>query len=110
LRQQIVIGPYISIVVKILLAFGVVFELPVVVLVLSSLGLISSKFLREKRRYAIAISAVAAALLTPGDAVSVTVFMMGPLVLLYEMSIGLARLVERRRARIALQEPQPEPS
>jgi sec-independent protein translocase protein TatC len=97
-------------VVKILLAFGVVFELPVVILVLSSLGIVSAKFLASKRRFAVAGSAVAAALLTPGDVITVTVFMMIPLMLLYEMSIGLARLVEKRRAKAVLQDPIPEAS
>ena len=99
LEQNIVIGPYMSFVVKILLAFGILFELPVVVMVLAALGLITSKFMAEKRRYAIAGMAVIAAFVTPGDAVTLTVFMMGPLLILYEMSIGLAKLVERRRAR-----------
>ena len=97
LEQSIVIGPYISLVVKVLLAFGILFELPVVVLVLSALGLVTSKFLREKRRFAIAGIAVVAAFATPGDAITLTVFMMGPLILLYELSIVLSRLVERRR-------------
>ena len=99
LEQNIVIGPYMSFVVKILLAFGILFELPVVVMVLAALGLVTSKFMAEKRRYAIAGMAVIAAFVTPGDAVTLTVFMMGPLLILYEMSIGLAKLVERRRAR-----------
>ena len=90
---------YIADVTRILVAFGVVFELPVVVLILSSLGLVTSKFLASKRRFAIAGMTVAASLLTPGDTITVTVFMMLPLMLLYEMSIALARLMERRRAR-----------
>jgi sec-independent protein translocase protein TatC len=110
LKTLFVAGPYLALVTKILIAFGAVFELPVVVLVLAAFGLVSSKFLAEKRRFAIAISAVAAALLTPGDAITVTVFMTGPLILLYELSIGLTRLVERRRARAALQPPLAEAS
>ena len=110
LRQQITVDAYMSMVVKILLAFGVIFELPVVILVLSSLGIVSAKFLASKRRFAVAGSAVAAALLTPGDVITVTVFMMIPLMLLYEMSIGLARLVEKRRAKAVLQDPIPEAS
>jgi hypothetical protein len=97
LRQQIVVGPYISVVTKVLLAFGAVFEMPVVVMVLSALGLVSSRFLASKRRFALAGSAIMACILTPGDAVTISVFMMGPIVLLYELSIGLARLMERRR-------------
>ncbi len=110
LEQNIVIGPYIGLVVKVLLAFGLLFELPVVVMVLSALGLVTSKFLSEKRRYAVAGIAVVAAVATPGDAVSLTVFMMGPLVILYELSIIIARLMERRRRRAAAAEPLPEAS
>lgn len=99
LEQNIVIGPYIGLVVKILLAFGALFELPVVILVLSALGLVTSKFLSEKRRFAIAGIAILAAVATPGDAVTLTIFLMGPLILLYELSIVLAKLMERRRAK-----------
>ena len=99
LQQNLVVGNYISFVVKILLAFGILFELPVVVMVLAALGLVTSRFMAEKRRFAIAGMAVIAAFVTPGDAITLTVFMMGPLLILYEMSIGLAKLVERRRAR-----------
>ena len=101
LTPMLTVDKYIALVTKVLVAFGVVFELPVVVLVLSALGLVTSKFLASKRRYAIAIMTLAAAMLTPGDAITVTVFMMAPLILLYEMSIGLARLVERGRAKAA---------
>lgn len=110
LQPQIVIGPYLALVVKILLAFGVIFELPVVVLVLSALGLITSKFLVSKRRFAIAGSAILGAALTPGDAITVTIFMMGPLLVLYELSIGLARFVERRREKSLLSDSLAEAS
>lgn len=99
LEPNITAGFYFSFVVKMLLAFGVIFELPVVVLVLSALGLITSDFLKSKRRYAIAGMAILAAVITPGDAITVTILMMGPLMILYEGSIALARLVERGRAR-----------
>jgi sec-independent protein translocase protein TatC len=92
---------YFGFVIKLLVAFGVIFELPVVVLLLATMGLVTAKFLASKRRYALAIMAVTAALITPGDAITATVFMMGPLLLLYEFSIVLARLVERSRARDA---------
>jgi sec-independent protein translocase protein TatC len=99
LAPQITAGLYFSFVLKLLLGFGVLFEMPVVVLILTSIGLVTSKFLRSKRRYAIAVMAVAAALITPGDAITATLVLMGPLLLLYELSIGLARLVERNRER-----------
>jgi sec-independent protein translocase protein TatC len=89
---------YFGFVIKLLVAFGVVFELPVVILILATLGLVTSGFLASKRRHAIAIMAVTAALITPGDAITATIFMMGPLILLYELSIMLAKVVERGRA------------
>jgi sec-independent protein translocase protein TatC len=91
---------YFSFVIRLLVAFGIVFQLPVVILILATLGLVSSKFLASKRRFAIAGITVTAALMTPGDVAS-TILMMGPLMLLYEFSIVLTRLVERGRARRA---------
>ncbi|HEX6135350.1 MAG TPA: twin-arginine translocase subunit TatC [Longimicrobiales bacterium] len=101
LSWAITVDFYFSFVVKLLVAFGVMFELPVVVMVLATLGLVTSKFLASKRRYAIAGMAIAAVLITPGDAVTASAFMMGPLMLLYELSILLAKLVERGKARAA---------
>jgi sec-independent protein translocase protein TatC len=99
LKLAVTGGLYFGFVIKLLVAFGLVFELPVVVLILATLGLVTSRFLAAKRRFAIAIMAVTAALITPGDAITATIFMMGPLIILYELSIVLARLVERGRAR-----------
>ncbi|HUG41995.1 MAG TPA: twin-arginine translocase subunit TatC [Longimicrobiales bacterium] len=109
LQQTIVIGPYLSIVVRTLLVFGIVFELPVVLLVLAVLGVVDAKMLAKGRRWAVVLITVVAALVTPGDAVILTVFMMVPLLLLYELGIGLARLVERRRARAERAEKEEEP-
>jgi sec-independent protein translocase protein TatC len=109
MEPNITAGFYFSFVIKMLLAFGAIFELPVVVLLLSALGLVTSKFLKAKRRYAIAGMAVLSAVITPGDAITVTVLMMGPLLFLYELSIALARLVERgREKRLASGDALPE--
>jgi sec-independent protein translocase protein TatC len=101
LRWALTADFYFGFVLKLLVAFGVMFELPVVVMILATLGLVTSRFLASKRRYAIAVMAVAAALITPGDAITATIFMMGPLMILYELSILLAKLVERGRRRAA---------
>jgi sec-independent protein translocase protein TatC len=101
LEQSIVIGAYLAVVTRILLAFGVVFELPVVVLILSSLGLVTPEFLAAKRRHAVVGITVVASVLTPGDVITVTLMMMAPLMLLYEASILLARMVSRRRVAAA---------
>ena len=101
LEQSIVVGNYVAMVTRLLLAFGIVFELPVVILILSALGLVTPEFLASKRRYAIAIITVLASVLTPGDVITVTLMMMVPLTLLYELSILLSRLVTRGRRRAA---------
>jgi sec-independent protein translocase protein TatC len=104
LEQAIVVNEYMSVVVRLLVAFGVVFELPVVILALSVVGLVTPQFLAEKRRYAIAAITVVSSVITPGDVVTVTVMMMVPLILLYEISIVLSRLVTRRRLAAAAAE------
>lgn len=91
-------GPaYINFVVMMMLGFGIVFQLPVVVMILSALGLVTPKFLREKRRYAIVAITVVACALSPGDVLSVSLIMMVPLALLYEFSIVLSTVMWRRR-------------
>jgi sec-independent protein translocase protein TatC len=98
LEQSITVGPYLEVVTRVLIAFGAVFELPVVILILSALGLVTPEFLASKRRHAIAIIAVLASVLTPGDVITLTIMMMVPLIALYELSIILSRVVARRRA------------
>jgi sec-independent protein translocase protein TatC len=88
---------YLSFALRLLVAFGIIFELPVVILILSVLGLVTPRFLREKRRHAIVISTVVASLLSPGDVILVTALMMLPLILLYELGIVLSVLVTRQR-------------
>ncbi len=90
-------GPYFGFVTKLLMAFGVLFELPVVIMILSALGLVTPAFLREKRRHAWVIITVLASLLSPGDVVTVTAMMMIPMVFLYEFSILLSVVITRKR-------------
>ena len=95
--QMLQAGPYLGFVTKLLMAFGVLFELPVVIMILSALGLVTPAFLRAKRRHAIVIITVLASFLSPGDVVTVTAMMMLPLVLLYEFSILLSVVITRKR-------------
>ena len=88
---------YLGFVIKLLLGFGIVFELPVVILILSALGLVTPAFLRARRRHAIVIITVVASFLSPGDVVAVTILMMIPLIFLYEFSILLSVLMWKRR-------------
>ena len=108
--QQRVFAPiitadgYFAVAVPLMIGFGLVAELPLVVVILTMLGLVTPQFLARNRRYAIALSAGVAALLTPPDAVSM-LLMMVPLLLLYEVSIWCAWVVTRRRARRAGETP-----
>ena len=99
LEQAIVIGAYMNVVVRLLLAFGLVFELPVVILILSVMGLVTPEFLASKRRHAVAGITVLAAVITPGDVITITLMMMVPLILLYEFSIILSRMVKPSERR-----------
>ena len=85
---------YISIVLKTVIAFGLVFQLPLILFVLGWFGILTSKFLREKRRVAIVLSFFLAMFLTPPDPMS-QIFMAIPLCILYEVSIWAIWLKER---------------
>jgi sec-independent protein translocase protein TatC len=100
LEQSIVASEYLGMATRLLLAFGIVFELPVVILVLSLLGLVTPEFLRAQRRYAVAIITVLSCVITPGD-VGSSILMIIPLFILYEVSIVLSRLVSRQRVAAA---------
>ncbi len=79
------------------LAFGIVFELPVVLVLLAKVGVIDDKFLRKNRRYAILLLSILAAVITPSQDAFSMLAMLIPLLVLYEISIVLARIVQPRK-------------
>ncbi|KXF77229.1 preprotein translocase subunit TatC [Paramesorhizobium deserti] len=91
------VSEYLSLVMTLIFAFGLVFQLPVVTSLLARAGLLSAETLKEKRKYAIVIAFVVAAVLTPPDPVS-QIGLALPTILLYEISIWAARMIERKRA------------
>ena len=80
------ISEYLNLVMRLIFAFGVAFELPVVLMLLAKVGIVTVAGLKAKRRYAIVFSFVAAALLTPPDVIT-QVMLAVPVILLYELSI-----------------------
>jgi sec-independent protein translocase protein TatC len=98
LEPMITAESYFGFVFSLVLSFGLAFELPVVVLLLASAGLVTPHFLSKYRRHAIVVIVAASAILTPGDYVSTTVALAVPLFLLYEISVIVARVVWRRRS------------
>ena len=91
------VDQYLSLVMRLIFAFGVCFELPVLIILLTRVGIVSSAGLRAKRKYAILIAFVVAAVITPPDVIS-QILLAVPVIMLYEVSILCARVIERRRA------------
>lgn len=94
--NQIQLTSYISTLLSITLASGVIFELPIVVFFLSKIGLLTPQFMRKYRRHAIVIILIIAAIITPPDIFSQTLVAI-PLYALYEVSIFLSALVTRKK-------------
>ncbi len=89
--NQITLGSYLSTVLGLIFAGGAAFEMPVVVLYLSRLGVVKPQFLSRYRKVAIVVILVISAVITPPDVFSMTIVAI-PLLLLYEVSVLLARM------------------
>ena len=107
LQPMITISSSIDFVLKFTLAFGLVFELPVIITLLSMIGVVTPQFLSKNRKYAILINFVIAAVLTPTPDVLNQTLMAGPLIILYEVGIISARIFGKRAAKPAAAAPEP---
>jgi sec-independent protein translocase protein TatC len=100
-RAQIELLPrvseYLSLVMTLIFAFGIMFQMPVVLTLLGRVGIIGSDFLSKQRRYAIVLVFIASAVLTPPDIFSMLA-LAAPALLLYELSIVAVRMIEKQRA------------
>ncbi len=97
LRPMFTMREYLTFALKLLLAFGVSFELPVFIFFMTKLGIVNSRMMSRQRRYAILIIFIAAAFLTPSPDAFTQIIMAVPLMVLYELSIYVAKFAERKK-------------
>ena len=90
------VNEYFSLSLRLLISFGMIFELPVFMVFLARIGVVDAPFLSRNRKYAVLISFIIAAILTPTPDVVNQVLMGGPLVILYEISIIAVRIFARK--------------
>ncbi|WP_349681414.1 twin-arginine translocase subunit TatC [Pedobacter sp. UBA5917] len=99
IENQITIDSYLSSIVTLTLGTGIIFEMPVIVLIFSGLGLLTPKLMRSSRRYAIVIMLIIAAVVTPTPDIQTMLIVFVPLMILYEISIMVAIRVEQKTIR-----------
>ena len=96
IEEMISFSSYLSLIVNTVLSFGLIFELPSIMVIMVRFGIVKVRFLRKNRKYIILVIFVVAAVLTPPDIISQTLLAL-PMILLFELGIFLSRIVERKR-------------
>lgn len=96
LVPSLILSKYTSMVVMCCLAFGLIFQMPIIILFLTRIGIVSPKLLAAKRKYAILVIFIISAVLTPPDVVT-QIMMSLPMIVLYEVSIILSRFAWKKR-------------
>ena len=99
IKPMLTLREFLSFSCKLLLAFGIIFELPIFMFFMAKIDLVDSKMLSAKRKYAILLTFIIAALLTPPDIVT-QIMMAIPVMLLYEISIWVVKLGEKKEGKI----------
>lgn len=99
LKPALFIEPYLSLTIRLLLAFGLVFELPIAIFFLASIGVVTHRGMWRFNRWAVVLSFVVGAILTPSPDVLSQLLMAVPLLVLYNLSIVIAWFLTRRRER-----------
>ena len=99
IRPMISVGKYVSFCTFFIFGFGLTFELPLVLALLGSIGVVNAAFLTRNRRYAILLIAIIAAVVTPTPDVFNMSLMGGPLYILFEIGVILVKIIERKRTR-----------
>jgi|TARA_B110000093_G_C12873895_1_gene368905 sec-independent protein translocase protein TatC len=94
------VNEYLSLIMKLIFAFGISFQLPVVLSLLARVGIVDSKFLKERRKYVVVIIFTVAALLTPPDPIT-QIGLAIPLLILYELSIISVSIIEKKKNKNA---------
>ena len=99
IHNQFTISSYLSMVATITLVIGLVFELPILIYILASIGILSGTFMRRTRRYSVIILLILGAIISPSPDFFTTIISTVPLFVLYEVGIMVASRVEKRRAK-----------
>ncbi|WP_461448658.1 twin-arginine translocase subunit TatC [Mucilaginibacter sp.] len=99
IQNQFTISSYLSMVATITLIIGIVFELPILIYILASIGILTGTFMRKTRRYSVVILLIIGAIISPSPDFLTTMIATVPLFALYEVGIVVASVVEKRRLK-----------